>query len=69
MALWASLRGPLEPLGVEAIDAKMAVLAARADALDTLDEAALLDTARIARDVADALRALHARARSETAGG
>ncbi len=68
-ALWAGLRGPLVALGIDAIDAQMGVLAARADALESLDEAALLDTARIAREVADALRVLHARARAEATGG
>ncbi|MDP2306756.1 MAG: hypothetical protein Q8P18_12095 [Pseudomonadota bacterium] len=63
-ALWRALREPLIPLGIDRVDALMEVLTVRAAALDTLDEASLLDTARLAREVADELRAVHARARS-----
>lgn len=62
--LWRDLRGPLVPAGVEAIDTLMATLADRAARLDTLDPAALADTARLARAVADELKALHLRVRA-----
>ncbi len=61
--LWRELRAPLAPAGVERVDALMATLAVRAATLDTLDAAALEDTARLAREVADELKALHARVR------
>lgn len=65
-ALWRTLREPLLPLGIDRLDALMELLTLRAATLDTLDEASLLDTARLARDVADELRALHARVRTST---
>ncbi|MDP2311461.1 MAG: hypothetical protein Q8P41_01035 [Pseudomonadota bacterium] len=65
--LWRGLREPLLSLGIAGIDARMETLAARAAALDTLDEATLLDTARLAREVADELRAAHARAKETSA--
>lgn len=62
--LWRALREPLLPAGVEAIDALVVDLDARAARLDTLDGAALVETAALARRLADALRDLHARLRS-----
>ncbi len=68
-ALWRTLREPLLPLGIERVDALMELLTVRAATLDSLDEAALLDTARLARDVAVELRAVHARALSSQGTG
>lgn len=62
-ALWRELREPLVGFGIDRIDALMEVLTVRAATLAALDEAALLDTARLAREVADELRATHARAK------
>lgn len=62
-ALWRELREPLASAGVERIDALMAELAGRAERLDALDGAALADTARLAVEVAEELRALHNRVR------
>lgn len=61
--LWRDLRGPLLPAGVERIDGLMAELADRAGRLDALGADELLATARLARSVADELKALHARVR------
>ena len=64
VALWAELRTPLIPAGIEAIDARMGRVAALAASLDTLDAPALAEAAALARAVADELRDLHARTRS-----
>ena len=67
-ALWRELREPLQGLEIGRVDALVELLTVRAATLDTLDEAALLDTARLAREVADELRAVHARARAAREG-
>ncbi len=61
--LWRELRVPLQGAGIDAIDALMETIAARSAVIDTLDADALEDTARLARAVADELKALHARLR------
>lgn len=61
--LWQSLRAPLVGAGIDRIDALMATIATRAATLDALDGPTLVDTAALAREVADELKALHARVR------
>jgi hypothetical protein len=61
--LWRTLRVPLVPAGVAHLDELVARLADRAAQLDTLDAAALAETAALARAVADELKALHMRLR------
>jgi hypothetical protein len=62
-ALWRELRVPLLAAGVERVDGLMDELAGRARRLDSLDRDELVATARLARSVADELKALHARVR------
>src|SRR5688500_10380377 len=47
-AVWATLRPPLSGEDVADVDAIVATLSARASALDTLDEAAVRETAALA---------------------
>lgn len=61
--VWAELRGPLLPAGVDAIDALVARLAAYGARLDTLDPAGLREAATLALRLGDELKALHMRLR------
>lgn len=61
--IWRSLRPALVEAGVDAIDARVAELEARAERLEAMDEAELRRTAILAMELADALKELYLRIR------